>query len=94
MATSKEKEKGTHHCPRLSTAQYEKQSQPITGKLISDLVLQVLSYVSQVEREQIKQRQMEGIKEAKKRGTKFGRPSLETPGNYSTVLEKYNKKRT
>lgn len=64
----------------------------ITGKLISDLVLQVLSYVSQVEREQIKQRQMEGIKEAKKRGTKFGRPSLETPGNYSTVLEKYNKK--
>jgi len=40
----------------------------ITGKLISDLVLQVLSYVSQMEREQIKQRQMEGIREAKKRG--------------------------
>ena len=38
----------------------------ITGKLISDLVLQVLSYVSQMEREQIKQRQMEGIHEAKK----------------------------
>ena len=37
----------------------------ITGKLISDLVLQVLSYVSQMEREQIKQRQMEGIREAK-----------------------------
>jgi Site-specific recombinases, DNA invertase Pin homologs len=46
----------------------------ITGKFIADLVLQVLSYVAQVERENIHQRQMEGIREAKKSGKKFGRP--------------------
>ena len=43
----------------------------ITAKLISDLVLQILSYVSQVEREQTKQRQMEGIRVARKKGIKF-----------------------
>lgn len=51
--------------PLLNT---KNTSDTITGKLISDLVLQVLSYVSQMEREQIKQRQLEGIREAQKRG--------------------------
>ena len=50
--------------PLLNT---KNTSDTITGKLISDLVLQVLSYVSQMEREQIKQRQLEGIREAQKR---------------------------
>lgn len=49
--------------PLLNT---KNTSDTITGKLISDLVLQVLSYVSQMEREQIKQRQLEGIREAQK----------------------------
>lgn len=62
----------------------------ITGKLISDLVLQVLSYVSQMEREQIKQRQMEGIHEAKKRGKKFGRPQLKIPDEFLVAVECYN----
>ena len=57
--------------PLLNT---KNTSDTITGKLISDLVLQVLSYVSQMEREQIKQRQLEGIREAQKRGKQFGRP--------------------
>jgi len=48
----------------------------ITGKFIADLVLQVLSYVAQVERENIHKRQMEGIIEAKKRGVRFGRPPV------------------
>ena len=62
----------------------------ITGKLISDLVLQVLSYVSQMEREQIKQRQMEGIREAKKRGKRFGRPQIKIPNEFLEIAERYN----
>jgi len=64
----------------------------ITGKLISDIVLQVLSYVAQFEREQIKQRQMEGIREAKKKGKKFGRPKLVVPNNLPNVIDQYKKK--
>jgi len=62
----------------------------ITGKLISDLVLQVLSYVSQMEREQIKQRQMEGIREAQKRGKRFGRPQIKIPNEFLVIAERYN----
>ena len=62
----------------------------ITGKLISDLVLQVLSYVSQMEREQIKQRQMEGIREAQKRGKRFGRPQITIPNEFLVIAERYN----
>lgn len=49
----------------------------ILGTFISDLVLQVLSFVAHQERENIKQRQKEGIVSAKNRGIKFGRPKLE-----------------
>lgn len=63
----------------------------ITGKLISDLVLQVLSYVSQMEREQIKQRQMEGIHEAKKRGKRFGRPKIKIPDEFLVAVESYKR---
>lgn len=59
----------------------------ITGKFIADLVLQVLSYVAQVERENIKQRQAEGIKEAKKKGVRFGRPECEKPDAFVEVLQ-------
>ena len=57
----------------------------ITGKFLADLVLQVLSYVAQVERENINQRQREGIKVAKAKGIKFGRPKKEYPDNFDTV---------
>ncbi|MER0123925.1 recombinase family protein [Streptococcus sp. ZJ93] len=59
----------------------------ITGKFISDLCLQVLSYVAQVERENIKQRQLEGIKEAKKKGVKFGRPIKRRPPNFDQIMK-------
>jgi DNA invertase Pin-like site-specific DNA recombinase len=49
----------------------------ILGTFISDLVLQVLSFVAHQERENIKQRQKEGIASAKNKGIKFGRPKLE-----------------
>lgn len=48
----------------------------LTGTFVSDLVLQILSYVAQTERESIKKRQAEGIASAKEKGIKFGRPSV------------------
>lgn len=65
----------------------------VTGKFIADLVLQVLSYVAQVERENTKQRQAEGIKIAMKNGVSFGRPQKEKPNNFDEVyiLWKENK---
>lgn len=57
----------------------------LTGKFIADIVLQILSYVAQIERENTHQRQMEGIKEAKKRGVKFGRPKCNLPDNFHEI---------
>lgn len=54
----------------------------ITGTLISDIVLQLLSYVAQVERENIRQRQAEGIAAAQARGVRFGRPPKRRPKCY------------
>ena len=75
--------------PLLNT---KNTSDTITDKLISDLVLQVLSYVSQMEREQIKQRQLEGIREAQKRGKQFGRPKLNVPPNFYDLAKKHRQK--
>lgn len=68
--------------PMLDTRQKVKG---ITGKFIADLVLQVLSYVAQVERENISQRQKEGIQAAKMRGIQFGRPKKEYPSDFELV---------
>lgn len=66
----------------------------LTGKFIADIVLQILSYVAQIERENIHQRQMEGISEAKKRGVKFGRSKIEIPKEFYNLAEKYIKNQT
>lgn len=65
------------------------RSGDITGTFIADIVLQLLSYVAQVERESIKQRQAEGIAAAKARGVTFGRPRIKRPENFGAVLEAY-----
>lgn len=57
----------------------------VTGQLIADIVLQLLSYVAQVERENIRQRQAEGIAAAKARGVRFGRPPKQRPAAYLRV---------
>lgn len=62
-----------------------RQGKDLTGALISDIVLQLLSYVAQTEREFIRQRQAEGIAAAKARGVRFGRRPKEKPENYSIV---------
>ena len=54
----------------------------LTGLLISDIVLQLLSYAAQVERENIRARQAQGIQAARNRGVRFGRPCMERPEGY------------
>lgn len=71
--------------PLLDTA--HKGSNGLMGKVISDIVLQLLSYVAQTEREAIKQRQAEGIAAAKARGQRFGRPRLERTADYRACYE-------
>lgn len=61
----------------------------LVGKFISDIVLQVLSFVAENERNNIKERQMEGIRIAKEKGVRFGRPNVVTPSNTNEILEKY-----
>ena len=63
-----------------------RQGRDLTGTLIADIVLQLLSYVAQTEREFIKQRQAEGIAAAKARGVKFGRSPMEVPEKFNAVL--------
>ena len=64
----------------------------LLGTFISDIVLQLLSYVSETERTNIKQRQAEGIASAKKRGVKFGRPIKEMPPNFGELIMQWEKK--
>lgn len=64
-----------------------RKSKDLTGTLIADIVLQLLSYVAQTERELIHQRQAEGIAAAKAQGIRFGRPPKLRPENYPQVLQ-------
>lgn len=59
------------------------------GTFISDLVLQILSFQAEQERTFIKQRQAEGIAEAKRKGVKFGRPRKPLPDNFDELYERY-----
>ena len=75
--------------PLLDTRQ---KNRDLTGIFIADLVLQILSYVAQTEREFLKQRQAEGITEAKNRGVKFGRPPLKPPESFNEVRKSWEHK--
>ena len=63
----------------------------LMGTFIADLVLQILSFVAQNERENIKKRQAEGIAAAKKRGVKFGRPPCELPSDFTQMVEEWKR---
>lgn len=71
--------------PILDTRQYK----DLLGNFISDLVLQVLSFVSENERKNILSRQKEGIEIAKSKGTKFGRPKIEFPTTFEMEYKKW-----
>lgn len=63
----------------------------LMGTFIADLVLQILSFVAQSERDNIRKRQKEGIAAAKARGVKFGRPRIAFPDNFENVVEMWEK---
>ena len=63
----------------------------LMGTFIADLVLQILSFVAQSERENIKKRQVEGIAAAKAKGVKFGRPEAPLPENFNRIIKEWDK---
>ena len=65
----------------------------LTRTLIADIVLQLLSYVAQTEREFIRQRQAEGIAIAKEKGVRFGRAPMERPPEYKELKEAWEQKK-
>lgn len=79
------KEKAVDICvidmPLLDT----RQGKDLLGTFIADLVLQILSFVAETEREYIKKRQAEGIAAAKEKGVRFGRPPIPLPKNFYRV---------
>ena len=83
------KEKGAQvvvqDMPLLDT----RHGRDLTGTLIADIVLQLLSYVAQTERENIRQRQAEGIAAAHRRGIRFGRPQKEMPPDFADVYREW-----
>ena len=71
-----------------------RQGKDLMGTFIADLVLQILSFVAQSERENIKKRQEQGIAVAKARGVRFGRPEIPVPDNFGKLVKDWEKKRT
>lgn len=69
-----------------------RKGKDLMGTFIADLVLQILSFVAETERRNIKQRQAEGIAAAKARGVKFGRPLSELPNGYAEVFQMLDRK--
>ena len=66
-----------------------RRGKDLTGTLIADIVLQLLSYVAQTEREFIHQRQAEGIAAAKARGARFGRPAKPVPPEAPALIRQW-----
>lgn len=71
--------------PMLSTVQ---EKDTLDKRFLSDMIFNLLSYVAEKEREEIKARQREGIISAQAQGKKFGRPPVEKPNNFSEVYQR------
>lgn len=69
-----------------------RRGKDLMGTFLSDVVLQVLSFVAENERENIRSRQREGIEAAKAKGVKFGRPQVPLPDNFMEIYERWKKK--
>ncbi len=87
------KENGIDICvidmPILDTRPYK----DLLGTFVTDLFLQVLSFVAENERDNIRKRQAQGIAAAKLRGVKFGRPETPVPDNFAELVELWEKKK-
>lgn len=71
-----------------------RQGKDLMGTFIADLVLQILSFVAQNERENIRKRQLQGIAAAKAKGVRFGRPEKELPDNFLALVKLWEKRET
>ncbi|MBM6722640.1 MULTISPECIES: recombinase family protein [Oscillospiraceae] len=69
-----------------------RRGKDLMGTFLSDIVLQILSFVAESERDNIRQRQAEGIAAAKARGVRFGRPPLPLPDNFQQVYRAWRSK--
>lgn len=74
--------------PLLDTS----RDKDLIGTLISDIVLQLLSFIAENERETIRRRQREGIESAKRRGVRFGRPCRNYPHNFPEICRQWKEK--
>lgn len=74
--------------PLLDT---RRSSGDLTGIFVADMVLQILSYVAQTERENTKQRQAEGIAAAKQRGVRLGRPRKQVPAEFEQLKARWER---
>ncbi len=87
------KETGIDICvldmPLLDT----RNGKDLMGTFIADLVLQILSFVAQSERENIRKRQREGIAAAKAKGVRFGRPEKEVPDDFGRIVKKWEQRK-
>lgn len=70
-----------------------RQGKDLMGTFIADLVLQILSFVAQSERENIRKRQLQGIAAAKTKGVRFGRPEKEIPTEFISLIRKWEQKK-
>ena len=85
------KEKNVNICvidmPLLDT----RNGKDLLGTFIADLVLQILSFVAQSERENIRKRQEQGIAAAKAKGVKFGRPEVPVPDDFGRIIKDWDR---
>lgn len=70
-----------------------RQGKDLMGTFIADLVLQILSFVAQNERENIRKRQLQGIAAAKAKGVRFGRPEKVLPNDFVLLIKQWEKKK-
>ena len=70
-----------------------RQGKDLMGTFIADLVLQILSFVAQNERKNIRKRQMQGIAAAKAKGVRFGRPEKEIPPEFISLIREWEQKK-
>ncbi|MDO4192325.1 MAG: recombinase family protein [Erysipelotrichaceae bacterium] len=70
-----------------------RQGKDLLGTFLSDIVLQLLSFVAENERHNIKQRQAEGIAAAKAKGVTFGRPRIKEPEDFEEIYMKWKQKK-
>lgn len=87
LTREKEIEIAVIDMPLLDT----RRGKDLMGTFLADIVLQVLSFVAQNERENIRKRQAQGIAAAKARGYKFGRPAIKMPSDFGNTIEQWEK---